>query len=293
MSYRFAKTGIIFSLFLAFVFNFAFAVEAKAQTIQTGPQPQDKKPEEKQKQDPKNPTFTAEQIAEGVLIATVGFGGRETLKQIRGKGIERGKYRRAGANGQTEEYTYERRFIRGDDMNKDKVRIDQKSPTLEYALVFSHGNVWGVMNNTIFTPREEIARMFNNHLWYSLESLLRYKENGSTLNLIGKEKQGGVEVYVLEVTDKDKRKIKFYISTRLLRVLWLEYEESPTEGGTPVKYMKRFYDYRVAQGTLLPYKTVFFENGQQIEESNISTITFGLKIDDLVFDNPSLPKNNP
>ncbi len=289
MSYRFAKTGIILSLFLIFAFGFDFT-EAKAQTIQTGPQPQDKKPEKKQKQDPKNPVFTAEQIADGVIIATAGFGGRETLKQVRGKGIERGKYRRTGANGQMEEYTYERRFVRGEDMNKDKVRLDQKSPRLEYALVFSEGNIWGVANNTIFTPRSDIMRVFNHQLWYSLESLLRYKENGSTLNLNGKEKQGGVEVYVLEVTDKENHKTKFYISTRLLRVLWLEYESPFNEGGTPVKYMKRFYDYRVAQGTLLPYKTVFYENGQQIEESNISTITFGLKVEEILFDNPNLPK---
>lgn len=285
---RFIRAVMAFCLLA----SFSFIITAQTnQTNQTTQSDGNKKQDDKKKQDPKNLVFTAEQIAETVIIFTAYPGGREALKQVRSKGIERGKFRRTIPNTPAEEYTYERKFIRGEDMNKDRVRIDQRTPSLDYALVFSQGNVWGIINNTIFAPRQDIARTFNHQLWYSLESLLRYKENGSTLNLIGKDKQKGVDVYVLELTDKQNRKIKYFISARLFRVLWLEYEEPLTASGTPVKYMRRFYDYRVAQGTLLPYKTVSYENGNQVEETNISTITYGLKIDDSIFDNPNLPKS--
>lgn len=276
---RFIKAGIAFCL----LFNLAFV--AKAQNSEA----QSKKQDEKQKIDPKNPGFTSEQIAELFIIATGGLGGRETLKQVRSKGVENGKFRRTFPNLPVEEYTYTKYFLRGDDMNKDRIRIDQKSPAIEYSLVFGEGNIWGVINGTPFTPRPDIARAFKHQLMYSIDSLLRYKENGSTLNLLAKETHRGVDVYPLEVLDKQNRKIRFYISAKLLRVLWLEYEEPLTENGTPVKYMRRFYDYRIAQGTLLPFKTVFYENGRQVEESTISTITYGLKVDDGMF----VQKQNP
>lgn len=283
---RFIKAMMVFCFLLT-----AFSV--KAQNPQPSPTPENKKPEQKpeQKVDLKN--LTAEQVAEAVIYSTGGIGGRITLNQVRAKGVERGRFRRTYPNAQPEEYTYERRFLRGEDMYKDRIRIDQKSPSLDYALVFSQGNVWGVLGDQIFTPRADITRIFNHLLWYSIDSLLRYKENGSTLNLVRKDKQSGVELYALEVTDKQNRKTRFYISARLFRVLWLEYEEPLTENGTPVKYMKRFYDYRVAQGTVLPYRTVLFEDGRQIEESHISTITYGLKVDEGFFENPNAPKQNP
>lgn len=271
---RFIKAGIAFCL----LFNLAFVAKAQNNT-----ESQSKKQDEKQKFDPKNPTFTAEQVAEGFIIATGGYGGRETLKQVRSKGVESGKFRRTLPNLPAEEYTYNKYFLRGDDMTKDRIRIDQKSPAIEYSLIFGEGNIWGIINGTNFTPRPDIARAFTHQLWYSIDSLLRYKENGSTINLFAKETHKGVEVYPLEVIDKENRKIRYYISAKLLRVLWFEYEEPLTESGTPVKYMRRFYDYRIAQGTLIPFKTVFYENGKQIEETTISTITYGLKVDEGMF----------
>lgn len=284
---RFIKATAAFCLLTGFAFS------AIAQNEQPKQTTENKKPEQKQEQKIDLKNLTAEQVAEGVIYSTGGLGGRATLNQVRSKGVEQGRFRRTYSNTQPEEYTYTRRFLRGEDMNKDRIRIDQKSPSLDYALVFSQGNVWGVLGDTIFPPRPDITRTFNHLLWYSIDSLLRYKENGSTLNLVGKDKQNGVELYALEVIDKQNRKIRYYISAKLFRVIWLEYDEPLTENGTPVKYMKRFYDYRVAQGTVVPFRAVLFENGQQIEESHISTITYGLKVDEGVFDNPNIPKQNP
>jgi hypothetical protein len=69
-------------------------------------------------------------------------------------------------------------------------------------------------------------------------------------------------------------------------VLWLEYEETPPGGTLAVKYTKRFYDYRIAQGTQVPYRTVLLEDGRQVLETRILTVTYGVRMEDSVFQNP-------
>ncbi len=108
-------------------------------------------------------------------------------------------------------------------------------------------------------------------------TLLRYKENGSTLELAKRDKVMGVDYYVVDVTDKQNRKTRFYVSAKKFRVMMLEY----TEGN--VNYRRKFYDYNYAQGTLVPYRTVLWANDKQIEESEVQTISFGQKIDDNLF----------
>ena len=87
----------------------------------------------------------------------------------------------------------------------------------------------------------------------------------------------GVDFYLLDVTDKQNRKTRFYVSSKSFRVMMLEYEE----GG--VKYKRKFYDYNYAQGTLVPYRSVLWANDKQIEETDIGTITFGQKIEEAMF----------
>lgn len=230
----------------------------------------------------KNQTFTAEQIVESTIFI---YGSRPVLTQIRRNGVERGRITRFTSDGKTEESTYERRFVRGENAEKDKIRLDQKMPTVEYSLVFGEGRLWGIINGAAFTPRQEAATAFLSQQRHSIEALLRYKENGSTLNLIGKDKQKGLDLYVLDLTDKDKRTTRYYISARTLFVLWLEYEE-PNPAGAPMKYTKSFHDYRRAQSTLVPYRTVLVEGGKQTQETRILNVTFGVKVDESLFQNP-------
>lgn len=240
---------------------------------------------------PKSGTeFTPEQVVEGVIMV---YGTRPGLEQIRRNGVERGRLTRIGTDGRTEEASYERRFIRGTSADKDKVRLDQKLPTIEYSLLYGEGRLWGIINGSAFTPREDATIEFQSQLWHGIDALLRYKENGSTIALAGKDKQNGVEVYIIDLTDKEKRKTRYYISTRSLRVMWLEYEEGVQQGRATVKYMRRFYDYRLAQGTLVPYRTVFFEDGKQTQETRVLTITYGIKMEDSLFQNPDAASTNP
>lgn len=260
------------------------ALPARAQTKPNTQTKPDTKPEPKKtetKFDPKNPN--AEQVAESVVFI---YGRREFLQQIRRNGVERGRLTRIADDGRTEETTYERRFVRGENSLKDKIRVDQKMPTMAFSLIYGDGRTWGVINGSAFTPRQEATTSFLSEQWHGLDTLLRYKEDGSTVALINREKQKGLDLYVLDLTDKEKRVTRYYISAKSLHVLWLEYEQAPADGSKPVKFMKKYADYRYAQGTLVPYSTRTFENGKQTQEQRILTVTYGVKMDDTLFQNP-------
>ncbi len=253
--------------------------EAKPQDAKDAKQ-ENKEPE-KLKQDSKE-KFTAEQIVESVIYL---YGSRPGLEQIRRNGVERGKITRYPTEGNPDEANYERRFVRGENLDKDKIRLDQKLPTMEYSLIFDDGKLWGLINGAAFTPRQDAITSFISQHHHSLDTLLRYKECGATLTLVGKEQQKGLDLYVVDLTDKEQRKTRFYISARSLRVLWLEYEEGPA-GGVPVKYTRKFLDYRIVQQTLAPYRTVLLENGRESQITNVLTITYGVKVSDSIFKNP-------
>lgn len=159
-------------------------------------------------------------------------------------------------------------------------------PAAEYSLVYGGGRVWGIINGTPFTPRQEATTDFLAQLYHDIDPLLRYKENGATLTFVNKDKQKNVDLWVLDLVDKEKRRTRYYISALRWRVLWLEYEEPSANGGTPVKYKKTFHDYRSAQGTLVPFRTVLYADGKLLQEMNVLTVTYGVKMEDSLFQNP-------
>ncbi len=268
----------VFFISPSFVSGQSQSPTATGSTSQT---PKTEKPIKLNK-DPKS--FTAEQIAEAAIYV---YGTRGQLAQIRRNGVERGRLCKPTCEtpGKTEEATYERRFIRGESSEKDKIRLDQKMPSLEYSLIYLNGRLWGIINGASFTPRQDAASTFLSQHRHSIDQLLRYKEDGSALTLVGKDKQKGLDLYVLDVVGKDKQKTRYYISAKTLHVIWLEYEE-PVAGGAPLKYKRTFHDYRYAQGTLVPFRTVLLEDGSQRQETKILTVTYGIKLDDALFKSP-------
>lgn len=290
----------------------AAATQASA-LAQTGqptptPAPQDTAPppiqEERKKEtqqkaareskDLKNPT--GEQVAEFVIAIYGNSYGRAMLNQVRRTGIERGRTTRTSAENRSEEVSYEQRFIRGESFAKDKVRLDQKSPTVEYSLVYNEGKIFGIINNTPFTPRTEATTSFLAPAYHGIDALLRYKENGSTVAFVAKDKQKNIDLWVVDLTDREGRKTRYYISANpdvrlTARVLWLEYERPDPATGETVKFKQTFHDYRVAQGTLVPFRSVLYANGRQVEETRIQTVTYGVKMDDSYFKSPEAAAN--
>jgi hypothetical protein len=262
-------------LLLCLVSADVLMIAAQENKTEEKPKKEEKKETKQQKLDPKN--LTAEQVAESVVYVYSGATGREGLKQIRRTTIESGRLSLTNADGTNNRVTYERRVLRGENLEKERVRLDQEFPNAKYALIYNDKKIVGLYNESVFAPRDDASKAFQNQIWHGLEALLRYKENGSTLELSGREKFMGVDFYVLQVTDKENRKTKFFISAKTFRVMWLEYTDET------VKYVRKFYDYRAAQGTLVPYRTVLLANDKQIEETTISTSTFGQKLDEEIF----------
>jgi hypothetical protein len=284
--YFLRRPSLTFTVILGCLLGYAGSMPGVAFGQQpTPPIPADNKNGPKaDKADKNQKTYTAEQVAESAIFF---YGSRLLLSQIRRNGVERGRICKPSCEvGKTEEATYERRFVRGDSMDKDKIRLDQKMPTLEYSLIYGSGRLWGIINGSSFTPRQDAADTFLSQHRHSLDTLLRYKENGSTLSLVGRDKQKGLDLYVVDVIDKDKQSTRYYISAKTLHVLWLEYEEAAPGGSTPLKYSRKFMDYRYAQGTLVPYRSVLLEEGKQIQETRILNVTYGIKLDDSLFKSP-------
>ncbi len=222
---------------------------------------------------------TAEQIVEASLIFAYAYpGGRATLNQIRKTTLERGKATFTSADGKIEQSTYQRFVIRAVTLDKEKIRLDQEFSNARYSLVFAGQKVYGIFNNSVFEPREDASKSFENQIVHGIEALLRYKENESKIEMApAKEKIMGVDYYVIDLTDKKERETRYYLSAKTFRIMMLTYED----GG--VKYRRKFYDYNNAQGTLVPYRTVLWADDKQVEETNIGTITFGQKVDDELF----------
>lgn len=228
---------------------------------------------------PKGPAkvITAEQAVESAIFVYGFPGGRITLNQIRKTTLERGTSRITNAEGRIEQANYQRYIIRGDSLAKEKIRLDQELPTARYSLIHNDGKIFGVYNNTVFTPRDDAAKGFENQIVRGLEALLRYKENDSKIELAAREKVMGVDYFVIDVTDKQDRKTRFYVSANRFRVMMLTYEDNG------VQYRRKFYDYNYAQGTLVPFRTVLWADDKIVEESEIDTITFGQKVEENLF----------
>jgi hypothetical protein len=221
---------------------------------------------------------TAEQVAEMAILVFGMGGGRVTLNQIRKTAIERGKIKVLNGSGSMDSASYQRWISRGaDGTGKERVRLDQQFPAAAFSLVYSDERIFGIFNDSVFTPREDASRAFENQIVHGLDALLRYKENESRLELAGSEKIMGVDHHLLDVIDKQERRTRFYVRTKTFRVNQLEYND---EG---VKYRRKFYDYNVAQGTLVPFRSVLYAGDRIVEETDIGTVTFGQKVDDSMF----------
>ena len=272
-----ASSVTLLVLFLALASFGQNAADSKDEkkAVPASPTKEEKKAAPVSSKDAKN--LTAEQIAESTIFLYGGGGGRTVLNQIRKTAIERGKISVTNAEGKTDQATYHRWTQRAETLNKEKIRLDQEFPNSAYSLVFNDERIFGIVDSSVFTPREDASQAFENQIVHGLEALLRYKENESKIELAGKEKMFGVEYYLLDVTDKQSRRTRFYISTKRLRVMMLDYEHAG------VKYRRKFYDYNFAQGTLVPFRTTLWADDKLVEETEVGTITFGQKIDDTMF----------
>ncbi len=274
---HFSFKGFIFNLLLVLSGSLSAGVLAQqpppAATPVPTPSPAEKPVKLDKNTAAKQVQFTPEQLAEAVVIV---YGGRTFQTQVGRTTLEHGNLSITNADGTVDNAKYEKRIVRGENMEKDKWRVDQKFPSVEFALVYNT-KIFGLLNDSVFTPRQDAVISFESQMYHGLDALLRFRENGSKLELGEKKKNLGAEYYTLDVIDKNERRTRYLISVKLLRVMSLEYTENS------VKYVRKFSDYRYAQGLLVPYRTWLFANDKQVEETVISTVTYGQKVEESYF----------
>lgn len=112
--------------------------------------------------------------------------------------------------------------------------------------------------------------------------ILNWKTNFKTVEVIGTEKVGDEECYVIEFTPEKGSKVKDFYSTKtfylLKRQSELVYSRQPNE-----PYTLTFFDYREVDGIKLPFKTVNTTDSTGDVISTVKSVKHNVKIDDKTF----------
>src|SRR5262249_49679913 len=145
----------------------------------------------------------AETIVETTIFA---YGGRKQLDTVRASIEEDGNIRLATDQGDLSG-SYILRSVRKEKSWLDLIRVyielkPAESGTtslpsaIKYIIAFNGATVWSAQNGQYVNPRAEAEMAFRAQMSHEYMSLLRYKEDGSKLEVIGPETVVGVDTNV-------------------------------------------------------------------------------------------------
>jgi hypothetical protein len=232
-----------------------------------------------------------ETLAEYVIIA---YGTRPALQTARANIQEEGTIRLATDQGDMTG-NYNLRHSRREKSTQDLLRVDLEltppenasaaTKSIKYIVAYNGASVWSAQNNQYINPRPEAEAAFLAQLTHDYTSLLRYKEDGSTVELKKTETVVGVECNVLEMTSPDGTKTTYWISGKTYRILHLEYALTLGQGQQPIKYRISFFytPFRVIQNTLVPTRRVMTQDGKFVQEITITQLNYATKFDAEIF----------
>lgn len=117
--------------------------------------------------------------------------------------------------------------------------------------------------------------------------LANYKEKGVALELLGKEKLNGSDVYNLKMTLKEGQVRNIYLDART----FLEVKETGSfqEHGKKIGFITLFKDYRPVQGVLFPYIVEQTTGDEEAQVTRLQKLEVDVPIADSVFTMPSAP----
>lgn len=232
----------------------------------------------------------AETVAEYVILA---YGTRPALQAARANIQEDGTIKLMTDQGSISG-NYTLRQSRREKSSQDLLRVDldltppetqTSGKPIKYVIAYNGASVWSAQNDQYRNAAPEAEAAFQAQLTHDYASLLRYKEDGSTLELKNKETVVGVECNVLEMTSPDGSKTTYWISAKTYRILHLEYSLTLAQGQTPIKYRVSFFytPLRVIQNTLVPTRRVMLQNGKLVQEVTINQFNYSAKFDPEIF----------
>lgn len=235
------------------------------------------------------------QVETIVELAIIAYGGRKQLETARGAIQEGGTIRLATDQGDLSG-NYLLRSLRKEKSWQDLIRVDlelssadnsQSAPAIKYVIAFNGASVWSAQNGQYVSPRAGADIAFRAQLAHEYMALLRYKEDGSKIEFVGPETVVGVANNVIDLTNPEGEKTRFWLSAKTYRVLHCEYDLTLVEGQPPTKYRIDYYytplGHAVVQNTLLPVRREMKQNGKFVQEIKLSNITYSAKLEPEIF----------
>ena len=229
-------------------------------------------------------------------MTLLAYGGRKALETARTGVSEQGTIRLATDQGDVTG-TFHLRSMRREKSWLDLLRTDleltppeaarkQGAPAVvKYVIAFNGATVWSAQNDQYVNARPEAEAAFRALLSHEYTTLLRYKEDGSKIELKEAETKTGIATSVVELTTPDGQKTKYWISTKTFRILHAEYELKLGADTPPTKYLVSYFytPLRVVQNTLVPVRKVITQDGKFVQEVTLNNIGYSAKLDPEIF----------
>lgn len=118
---------------------------------------------------------------------------------------------------------------------------------------------------------------------------INWKENGTKIELVGKEDIKGSLTYNLKFTFSDNYVVNYFVDAASFVVLKTKSSESAQ--GQIYDREIRFSDYKDIDGVLFPAKIDMYMNGQITQVITLEKCEFNVPVDDSIFEKP-VPKEN-
>jgi len=114
--------------------------------------------------------------------------------------------------------------------------------------------------------------------------LWNYQEKGHLLELVGTEKIGDQEAYVLKLTKESGNTDHYYLNKD--NYLIMRVKSASMMNGSEVTMQTDLSDYKKVKGYMMPFATNQVINGQTINTIIFEEVKVNEKIDDAVFSKP-------
>lgn len=230
--------------------------------------------------EPKN--SRAEEVVERAINAYFPGSGRAGMYAIQRNGILRGLVTMLSPEGKREGKTVTK-FIRKPLLSEDPLMIEVELPDIKYTIGFDGKQTWSSFNGQTQLATPEMASSFHASHTHSYEALLRYKENNCKLEYVGNDKLGTLDLDIVDLVTPEGERTRYQINRRFSHILYLEYETKAAPEAPPTKYRLAFSTFKFIQNTVIPFETVVYENGREIERRKLVEAVFNVQLDEKAF----------
>lgn len=165
----------------------------------------------------------------------------------------------------------------------DRLRQEQTLPNGMTVTIADDGDrmMFETPQGTQAAP-DRIRRQFAGQLWRNLPYLMANLERAEVqARDRGTGEAEGISYRVVEVTPPEGEPFTLYLDPETMRPARMEYMETGQEG--PRQVTDVFQDYRDVSGLSVPFRTVTYQDGEQIAESRLTSLEINVELEEGLF----------